>query len=313
MPTRRNFLRLTSAAATGSLLTSTARPDAMSTDTSANDPIRFSAGLVADAQYADSDPKGTRFYRNSIQKLTDAVSHFNSRNLKFCLHLGDLIDNTWTSFDDILQPVRQSRHPFHQLLGNHDFEVADQFKLQVPQRMQMTARYSSFDQPGYRFLLLDSNDVSIYAWPDASEQQAAARAELRRLQDAGLTQAQSWNGGIGPRQLQWFDELCRDAAERKLKVVVFAHHPVFPDNPHNLWNSDQVLQSIDRHANIVAWFSGHNHAGNFGIRHRIPFVTLHGMVETRDTTAFATAEFLDDRIIITGHGREPSRELIFTA
>jgi hypothetical protein len=35
------------------------------------------------------------------------------------------------------------------------------------------------------------------------------------------------------------------------------------------------------------------------------------MVETPDTTAFATATILPDRMFITGHGREPSRELVF--
>jgi hypothetical protein len=38
---------------------------------------------------------------------------------------------------------------------------------------------------------------------------------------------------------------------------------------------------------------------------------MHGMVETADTTAFATARVLPDRLILEGHGREPSRELKF--
>jgi hypothetical protein len=38
---------------------------------------------------------------------------------------------------------------------------------------------------------------------------------------------------------------------------------------------------------------------------------MHGMVETAETTAFATARVLADRIVLTGHGREPSRELKF--
>jgi hypothetical protein len=35
------------------------------------------------------------------------------------------------------------------------------------------------------------------------------------------------------------------------------------------------------------------------------------MVETLATTAFATAQVLPDRLVLTGHGREPSRELVF--
>ena len=46
-------------------------------------------------------------------------------------------------------------------------------------------------------------------------------------------------------------------------------------------------------------------------RSGVPYVTLQGMVETADTTSFATAQILPDRMIVTGHGREPSRECVF--
>jgi hypothetical protein len=62
---------------------------------------------------------------------------------------------------------------------------------------------------------------------------------------------------------------------------------------------------------VVAWLNGHNHAGAFGERHGVPYVTLKGMVETDDTNAYATARILADRLVIAGHGREPSRELKF--
>ena len=62
---------------------------------------------------------------------------------------------------------------------------------------------------------------------------------------------------------------------------------------------------------FVAWINGHNHAGNFGTRAGVPYVTLQGMVETRDTTADAFADIHPDRLILRGVGREPSRELVF--
>ena len=86
----------------------------------------FEIGLVADAQYADIDAKGTRFYRQSIARLGEAIEHFNARDLAFGVHLGDLIDREWKSFDEISQPLARSRHRWHQLLGNHDFEVLDE-------------------------------------------------------------------------------------------------------------------------------------------------------------------------------------------
>ncbi len=271
----------------------------------------FEIGLVADAQYADIDAKGTRYYRESRARLAEAVAAADARPLAFCVHLGDLIERDWASFDAIFAPLERSRHRWHQVLGNHDFDVADARKPDVPARLGQPARHAAFDQGGVRFVILDTNDVSTYAHPPGSAAHAAAAGELARLQAARLRQAKPWNGAIGPQQLAWFDRTCAAARTAGLKVIVCAHHPVYPDNEHNVWNAAEVLAVIDRHPHIVAWLNGHNHAGAFGERDGVPYVTLRGMVETRDTTAWAFARVLDDRLVLTGHGREPSRELIF--
>jgi len=273
----------------------------------------FEIGLVADAQFADVEDKGTRFYRNSIAKLGAAVDHFNGRDLAFCVHLGDLIDREWKSFDEISRPLARSRHRWHQLLGNHDFEVIDARKPEVPKRLGMAWRYGSFDHAGFRFAILDTNDVSTYAHAAGTPESSAAVRQLARLQAANVRQAKPWNGGLGTAQLVWLDRTCTEARAAGKKVIVLAHHPVFPDNEHILWNAGEVRELLDRHPQIVAWLNGHNHAGAYGEHHGVPCLTMHGMVETAETTAFATARVLADRIVLTGHGREPSRELRFRA
>jgi manganese-dependent ADP-ribose/CDP-alcohol diphosphatase len=271
----------------------------------------FSIGLVADAQYADVPDKGTRFYRASIGKLGAAVEHFNRTDLAFCVHLGDLIDREWRSFDEITRPLSASRHRWHQLLGNHDFDVLDTEKPRVPERLGMKWRYGAFDHGGLRFVVLDTNDVSTYAHPAGAPERAAAERELARLQAAKVRQAKPWNGGVGVEQLAWFDRELTAARKNGQRVIVFAHHPVWPDNDHNVWNAPEVLTVLDRHPHVVAWLNGHNHAGAFGERSGLPFVTLKGMVETAAATAYAIARVLPDRLVLEGQGREPSRELKF--
>ena len=268
-------------------------------------------GLVADPQYADVKPWQSRFYRQSLGKLTEAIIHFNSQDLGFCVNVGDTIDRHWTSFDDILKPFTKSRHTFHHLLGNHDFAVADEHKSRVPERLGLHHRYYSRSVQDYCFVMMDTTDISLYAQPGNSEAAAIAKARCQPLAETGAANAQTWNGAVGVKQLKWFEDTCRDAATKDHKVVVFAHHPVFPDNPHNEWNSADLLQVVERNRNIVAWFNGHNHAGAFGSHHGVPFVTLKGMVETERTNAFATLELLPDRMILQGFGRETSREVVF--
>jgi manganese-dependent ADP-ribose/CDP-alcohol diphosphatase len=271
----------------------------------------FEIGLAADAQYADVDPKGTRFYRKSIDRLTEAIEHCNARDLAFCAHLGDVIDRDWKSFEEIMRPFARSRHRWHQLLGNHDFEVLDTEKPRVPGRMGMAWRHGVIDHGEFRFAILDTNDVSTYAHAAGTPGRADGEAQLARVKEAKLPQAQPWNGGIGVKQLAWFESACQEARRAGRKVIVLAHQPAVPGEQHSIWNAPEVLAAIDRHSNVVAWVNGHNHAGGFTERNGVPYVTLRGMVETPNTSAFATARVLDDRLIITGHGREPSRELVF--
>lgn len=300
MITRRNFL-----AAAGSL--AVAAPFLLRAARSPE--IRL--GLATDAQFADIDSRQTRFYRRSIAKLTEAVEHFNGLDLEWCLHLGDLIDQRWESFDDALRPLAKSRHKFYHLLGNHDFAVADEFKSRVPRRLGLKRRYYSVREDGFCFVMLDTTEVSAYAYSENSKESAAATAECQRLAATGAANAKSWNGAVSGRQLAWFEDTCRQATKAQRKVIVFSHHPIFPAAAHNAWNDTALLQVAEQNRNVVAWFCGHNHAGDFGLRDDVPFITLKGMVETADTNAFSVLTLRPDRLELAGHGREISRELVF--
>src|SRR4051812_23433761 len=138
-------------------------------------------GLVADPQYADAPPLSTRFYRESIGKLTTAIDHFNTLDLDFCVNVGDSIDRDWGSFEPILKVFGKSKHKFHQLLGNHDFDLPDEFKTRVPERLGMPRRYYSFSKNGFCFVMLDTNDLSLYAYSKDAPETTASIKEYNRL------------------------------------------------------------------------------------------------------------------------------------
>lgn len=270
-------------------------------------------GLVADAQYADIDPLGTRYYRQSIGKLESAVEDFNQRELDLCVHLGDLIDRKWESFDGIKKPLADLRHPIRHLFGNHDFDVLDEQKEKVPGQMGLEKRYSFRDTGGFRLVFLDTTDVSTYAHALRDDRTFQAVRQMTALEEQGRPHAQPWNSAIGPEQMAWLKSACAEAAGKGMKVVLFAHHPVYPANTHNLWNDAEMMAFAEANPNVVAWVNGHNHQGNFGVKAGVPYVTLQGMVETEKTTAYAFADLHADRIVLRGVGRVPSRELVFRA
>jgi predicted phosphodiesterase len=261
-------------------------------------------GAIADCQYADEDDNGARMYRRSPGKLRAAVDDFNTLDLDHVVHLGDFIDKGWASFDAQQPTLDALRHPWRFVLGNHDFSVDDDKKALVAARLGMPARYYSFEAPGWVFLALDGNDLSEYGWPAGSAELALSQ----RLHRERFPAAPDWNGGIGETQLKWIDATLADAQRRGLKAILYCHFPIFPENPHNLWNAREVSDLVIRHRAAKAWINGHNHDGNYGQIDGLHYVNLKGMLDTPQT-AYAVLDVHDDRIELTGFGRQPSLSL----
>lgn len=264
--------------------------------------FRFAA--IADCQYCDADTGGERFYRNSPAKLQACVEHLNTLDLEFTVHLGDFIDRDFASFDVVGPIFQQLKMPVYHVLGNHDFAVADDKKAEVFRRLNMPARYYDFSVKGWRFVALDGNDISLHAYPAGSAEYAAAEKYYADHQ----LKSPKWNGAIGPEQIAWLRGVLDDATKRKEPVVLMAHFPIFPENPHNLWNAAEMLALVDEYPCVKAWINGHNHAGNYGERNGVHYVTFKGMVDTEETS-YATVEISDEALRITGTGREEDRTL----
>lgn len=307
--TRRDFLKST--AGVGAFLGCQISSKGESSDSSEK-PL-CSIGLIADAQYVDAEPRGSRYYRNSVEKLNDAVKTLSHNQPEFYVHLGDLIDRELKSFQDILQPYESITRPVYQLLGNHDWEVAETDKPQVPSKLGLDKnRYYSRSTQGFRWIFLDGTDISLYAHTKGSEKHSQAVEMLNAVKERHAKNAMTWNGGIGPEQMVWLNQETEAARQAGEKVILCCHFPVYPVDPHNLWNDLEILSWIDQNEDVVvAWFNGHNHAGAYAERNGIHYLTLNGMVETAATNAFALVDLYSDQIRINGYGRVQSRILKF--
>jgi manganese-dependent ADP-ribose/CDP-alcohol diphosphatase len=263
--------------------------------------LRF--GVIADCQYADKPDGPVRLYRRSIEKLREAVASLNDADLRFAVHLGDFVDEFPESFDAVMPIWEKLRMSKYQVLGNHDFQMPREDLLAT---MNMPASYHHFRRNGWRFIVVDTNDISTYGNPKDSPNYALAERMRADLIAAGKPNGQTWNGGVGAEQLAWIEQTLEHARGEGEKVVLTAHHPVFPINEHNAYNDTELVDLLSSYENVVAWFNGHNHAGNYGFTGGIHFVNFKGMVDTT-VTSYATVQAHDDRLVIEGFGREPSR------
>lgn len=298
---RRTFLGTTAAAGTFPRLAAAAGED------QAPPLLRF--GLIADAQYADADQEGERHYRSTPEKLKRAVEALHGEKLAFTLHLGDFIDRDFKSFDVMLPLIKGLEHPVHHLLGNHDYSVEDTEKARVVSTLSMPHDYYSFRSNGIRFVMTDTNDLSVYRNPAASPETGKAKETLARLEAAKEPGAKPWNGGFTSTQLAWLDRELSAADAAKERAIVCGHHPLIPADMHQAWNSAEIIAVLEKHPSVAAWFNGHNHAGDFAEKNGIPYVTFRSMLHHPENTAYSIVEIHTDRVSIKGFGREVSREL----
>lgn len=276
-----------------------------------SDDLLFRFGVIADPQYADAEPNLAlnRYPADSLKKLEAAIADFNARDLAFVVTLGDIIDRGFENFDAVLAIYETLRHPRHFLLGNHDFAIAPEHLADVVARVGMPAAHYDFAHAGHRFIMLDGNEISLHAWPEGDARRQEAKDWMKTLNALGASNARRWNAATGPAQRDWLREKLDQARAGGEKVFILNHYPVYPVNDHNAWDSAEMLDLIGEYDHILAYLSGHNHAGNFGARGNTYFVNFKGMVDTQDDAAYAVVEVYADRLEIKGFGREENRTL----
>jgi manganese-dependent ADP-ribose/CDP-alcohol diphosphatase len=270
----------------------------------------FSFGMIADIQYCDCDPVGTRYFRSSLGKLEEAVRSFRIDSPAFVINLGDMIEKDFASYKAVYSILDTAGFKIYHLTGNHDYSVEPRLKKRIPPLQSVKDGYYSFSYQNFRFIFLNGNELSTYATNNKSAIKSAADYILK-LKNEGEINGQDWNGGMSSKQFLWLTDQLNTAARDNEKVFIMCHYPVYPVNEHNLLNYRDVLTVLGDYNNIIAWFSGHNHDGNYGNFNMIHFVTIKGMVETEETNSFALVEVYKNKIWIKGNGREKSQILAY--
>ncbi|NIA29032.1 MAG: hypothetical protein GWP06_03855 [Actinobacteria bacterium] len=228
--------------------------------------VRF--GIVTDSHYADRQPAGTRFYRDSLLKIRKAVDLMNEKKPDFLIELGDFKDqdakakekNTLGYLRDIENELQKFTGLTYHVLGNHDADSLSktQFLQNVTNaNIPADQSYYSFDLKGFHFVVLDANftsdgtpyDHGNFDWTDAN---------------------------IPPLELKWLKENLRAGSG---PVIVFVHQLLDGQGHHYIKNAAQVRQVLQQSGRVLAVFQGHKHKGQYNRINGIHYITLQAMVE----------------------------------
>ena len=291
-PVRRDFLRATTAALGGLAATRLALA-------AGTPPLRF--GLLTDPHYADTDPKGSRHYRESLAKVREAVTRLRAERAGFLAVLGDVKDmaegepeaRTLSHLKAIEAGIRAFGGPTYYVLGNHDMD-----NLSKPQALAVLRStgipegqgHYAFSHGGVRFITLDATydrngadyDHGKFDWKDAN---------------------------VPPAQLAWLES---ELAAAREPVVVFAHQRLDGDGPTTIRNAPVVRAALERAGKVLAVFQGHDHPGGHSLIKGIHYYTLRAVVEGSGeaSNAYALAEVGPDLgITLTGFRRAVSQRL----
>ncbi|MHC4113606.1 MAG: metallophosphoesterase, partial [Planctomycetota bacterium] len=121
-------------------------------------------GIVTDSHYADADTNGSRYYRHSLDKLTECVELMNDQKVDFLLELGDFKDQnnpavehkTITYLRAVEKVFQKFNDATYHVLGNHDMDSIskEQFLTNVENTSIAPSKsYYSFDFNGVHFVV----------------------------------------------------------------------------------------------------------------------------------------------------------------
>tara|TARA_R110002050_G_scaffold141251_2_gene266343 strand:- start:45925 stop:46803 length:879 start_codon:yes stop_codon:yes gene_type:complete len=269
-------------------------------------------GLIADCQYCNCDysSRWNNDYRSALPRLQEAVDTLNEIKTDLTFHLGDFIDRDFKSFKLVLPVFNSLQMPHYHLLGNHDFSVDDSLKSQIAPILQLEQSYYAVSKGKWKFIVLDGTDISMYKTANKDTLAQAEKIRQHYLNE-GRMQAMPWNGAIGNTQLAWLKNQLESAQKEGLNTIVFCHFPILPTNEANLWNDKEVVEIIESYSTVKAFINGHHHPGNYVYHHHVHYLTLQGMVRTKEANSFAYLTLFNHKIVVKGYGREPSRILQF--
>lgn len=284
-----------------------------------------------------------RRYRNSLQIYQRAIEHWQmERKVDFAMILGDLVDGKAnlekTQYDCLKRlshVANQLQAPKYYCFGNHCHYCFTRTDLQyylAPLSRDLehplqreSEKHLFFDwspAPGWRFISVDGYDLSLIGASSEANKELSHEL-IRENNPNNITDGKTWfqnlpkdkfrwvpyNGGIGNAQLAWIADKLKHAKTNKEKVVFLCHQPVFsPNRPKSvLWNAEEVQALLWQYDNVVAWFAGHDHGGEyavdpFGIHH----IVFPAPIESNlDEDSFAVVDVFEDHWAIDWRGKVP--------
>ena len=234
----------------------------------------------------------SRMYGESRELFQAAIDDINSlKDIDAIVSSGDNINRpSKKDFFNFLKTSKQLKVPFYIAIGNHDVGLlgnsTKRFYINTMKKHYPHIKpegkntyYITDSIKGYKFIFLD-----------------------------GVIDAQLSAHGFFPKeQLVWLDNKLK--TNENYKIIIVQHHPVVPPfegGTHDVVNSDEYLEIIDKHKNVIAVLSGHYHCVKATIRNNVLHAAAPSLVQYPNAYRLMTFKDEDNCIVVTSEFRETS-------
>ena len=218
-------------------------------------------GIFTDPHYSSQKVTCSNRYNNqSLRKIREAYSHFESRKCDAVICLGDLIDTEDTveketeNLSLIGEIIKKSPLRTICLMGNHDAFVL------TPQRF-----YSVLGTESPKSTCIDGRNLVFLdaCYFSSGEHYAPGDSD--------------WTDTFYP----FAEKLKAELEALSFPTYVFIHQNIDPEIPcnHRLFNADEILHIIEQRGIVKAVFQGHYHPGAESVHSGIRYITLPAMCE----------------------------------
>jgi predicted phosphodiesterase len=230
-------------------------------------PIRF--GIVSDIHYANKQPNIGRYYKQSLDKLSECIKVMNNEKVDFLIELGDFVDKgdtgneTLKFLDTVEKKFSQFKGPRYHVLGNH--EEANISKQEFLERItnghfSKAKNYYAFEKNGFQFIVLDAN------YNPNGTPYNKGNFDWRKCH-------------VPQEQLEWLKGKIQQ--NRTMPTIAFLHQRL--DRFYSLKNycpdnSGKVRKILEETGNVLAVFQAHDHQGGFNKINNIYYYTSKAMI-----------------------------------
>jgi 3',5'-cyclic AMP phosphodiesterase CpdA len=189
------------------------------------------------------------------------------------------VDVVVFSGDSINSPVKQDlieftkiantlKYPWYCAIGNHETSVLG--------GMSKEKYFQILNTLNTRYSSLTIHDVALKPYYVITPKKDYKVIFLDGAIDARI----SANGEFTQKQLTWLDEKLTHYQNKK--VIIVQHFPViepFKSASHRVLDSQNYLDVIDKHNNVVAVLSGHYHGSRVTKRNNVLHISTPSMIQ----------------------------------